>query len=185
MKALYAGGVCVAAAMTLNMAAFAQQTGAQAPATRAGSAQAPADQQVTLNGCIQREADFRQARDAGRGGVAGTGVGVANEFVLVNASPATGRAGTTAEAPTGTAGSVSANFELTGPNEGQAAQHVGQRVEITGKLKPAEVGASGRPTGGATAGKPPEGIDLTSKDLRLRELEVGSIRQATGTCPAK
>jgi hypothetical protein len=35
-----------------------------------------------------READYRKAQDAGKGGVANTGLGVGNEFVLTNASPA-------------------------------------------------------------------------------------------------
>ena len=52
-------------------------------------------------------------------------------------------------------------------------------------LKPAEVGASGKPTGGATAGQPPSGVDVASKDLQLRELEITSVREAPGTCPAK
>jgi len=75
-------------------------------------------------------------------------------------------------------------YELTGSGEGQAAQYVGKRVEIVGKLKAAEVSASGRPTGGATAGAPPSGVDATSKDLKLRELEVSSVREATGSCPS-
>jgi hypothetical protein len=74
-------------------------------------------------------------------------------------------------------------YELTGANEGQLAQHVGKRVEITGKLKAAEIGASG-PTGGPTAGAPPRGVDVTSEDLKLRELEVMSVRETTGACPA-
>jgi hypothetical protein len=76
-------------------------------------------------------------------------------------------------------------YELTGTNEGQAAQHVGKRVEIMGKLKAAEVGASGRPTGGPTAGKPPEGVDVAGADLKLRELEVSSMREVPGTCAAQ
>jgi hypothetical protein len=73
---------------------------------------------------------------------------------------------------------------LTGPNEGKVGEFIGRRVEITGMLKAAEVAASGQPTGGATAGQPPAGVDVTSKDLRLRELEVSSVRETTGTCPA-
>jgi hypothetical protein len=72
---------------------------------------------------------------------------------------------------------------LTGKNESQVEQYVGRRVEIVGRLKAAETGAT-RPTGGATAGAPPRGIDVTSPDLKLRELEVRSARETTGTCPA-
>jgi hypothetical protein len=74
-------------------------------------------------------------------------------------------------------------YELTGPNEGQVEQFVGRRVEITGKLKAGERGATG-PTGGPTAGAPPSGVDVTSKDLKLKELEVTSVRETTGTCPS-
>ncbi len=179
MKSLYSMGVSVAGVMAFSMAVFAQAP-QELPATNRTAAQAAsADQQVTVSGCIQREADFRKARDAGKGGVAGTGVGAGNEFVLANASMASGPA---APSPAGTSGSTMA-FELTGSNEGQADKYVGQRVEIMGKLKAAEVTASGRPTGGPTAGKPPEGVDVGGSDLKLRELAITSIKQVSGACP--
>jgi hypothetical protein len=136
-------------------------------------------EQVTIVGCIVRESDYRRAADAGKGGVAGTGVGAGNEYILTNASMSTG-----ASAPVATAGGAATAYELSGSNEGQAKEFVGKRVEITGKLKPAEVGAAG-PTGGPTADKPPSGVDLTSKDLKLREIEVASVKATTGTCPAQ
>ena len=170
--------------------AFGMVAFAQAPAQEPRGAGSPSPQQgtageerVTVMGCIQREADFRRARDAGRGGVAGTGVGAGNEFVLVSASMATagtGRAGSAGAA--GTSG-VTAEYELTGKNEGQASQFVGKRVEISGMVKAAEV-RSGQPTGGPTAGKPPEGVDVAGRDLKLRELEITSIKESSGTCPA-
>lgn len=108
----------------------------------------------------------------------GTGIGAANEFVLVNVMMS-GR-------PTGTSGTAAneREFELTGAAEGKLAEHVGKRVEITGNLKAVEVDAAGRPTGGVTAGPPPQGVDVTSEDLKLRELEVVSVKTASGTCPA-
>jgi hypothetical protein len=151
------------------MAVFAQET-PQRPDTRAANPaqQTPAAQQVSVTGCIQREADYRRARNQGRGGVAGSGIGAGNEFVLINASmaPAAGRA---PGAPTGTAGTT-AEYELTGANEKQASTFVGKRVEIMGMLKAAEESATGKPTGGPTAGKPPEGVDVASADLKLRVL---------------
>lgn len=122
------------------------------------------DEQVTVSGCVQREADYRRARDKGRGGVAGTGLGVENEYVL-NVSAKT-------------------SYELTGANEKLAGPHVGHRVEISGTLKAAEVTDSGA-TGGATAGKPPRGIDVVSKDLRLRELEVATVKMISADCTPK
>jgi len=156
-----------------------------APADR-GAAQAdrsPAasqDERVTVVGCVMREADYRKAQDAGKGGPLGTGLGSGNEFVLTNASAKGAAAGQSA---VGTSGSATA-YELTGSAEKQAEQFVGKRVEISGTLKPAEMGASG-PTGGPTAGAPPRGVDVVSKDLKLRELNVASVKEAEGTCPAK
>jgi hypothetical protein len=187
MKALVSSGVCVAAILTFGMVASGQQS--PPPAAQA-SAAASSDQAVTFTGCVQREADYRQARDAGRGGAAGTGVGAGNEFVLTDASRSTGSTASARPSepsnPTGTSGSSASAiaYELTGPNEGQASQYVGKRVEITGKVKPGETTAAGQPTGGATAGAPPRGVDATSKDLKLPELEVSSVRETTGTCPA-
>lgn len=173
MRSTNVGRACVAATIAVGLAA----------ATAAQEQKAP-EQQVTVTGCVQTEADYRKARDAGKGGVAGTGVGADNEFVLVNASPAPG-----ADSPTGTSGSAAATvtgvaYELTGPNEGKLAQHVGKRVEIAGKLKASEVGPAGNPTGGATAGKPPAGVDVVSKDLKLRELDVTTIKEVPGSCSA-
>jgi hypothetical protein len=147
------------------------QTPSQPPAATT-STQA---EQVTLLGCIQTESDYRRANEKDRGGVAGTGVGVGNEFILTNASMA--RQGLSPSAP-----AADTAYELTGPNEGKAKEFVGKRVEIIGTLKAAATTPGGKPTGGATAGTPPSGIDVTSKDLKLRELEVVSLKAATGTC---
>lgn len=148
------------------------------PSTPAPRAQAPTtapEQQVTIVGCVQKESDYRQARDKGRGGPAGTGIGTGDEFVLTNASMATqGLKSDSTAADTA--------FELTGSGEEKVKEFIGKRVQITGKLKAAEIGAAGRPTGGATAGAPPSGVDVASKDLKLRELEVVSVAPATGTC---
>jgi hypothetical protein len=171
--------VCVAGVLALGMVASAQQTTPSQPPPGARTA---GEQQITVTGCVQREADYRQAREAGRGGVAGTGVGAGNEFVLTDASPSAGARAGEAASPTGTTGAARA-YELTGPNEGEAGKFVGRRVEITGKLKAAETSAGGQPTGGATAGQPPRGVDVASKDLQLRELEITSVKEATGTCP--
>lgn len=175
MRVIFSAAMSVAAGIVLLLA-MSTQTTAQGQSTPTTSA--PQEQQVTVVGCVVREADYRRARDAGKGGVAGTGVGAGNEFVLTNASTATGASGSTV----GTAGTAAtAAYELTGSNEGQAEKFVGQRVEITGKFKAAEVGAAG-PTGGPTAGTPPSGVDVTSKDLKLRELEVATVKATTGTC---
>jgi hypothetical protein len=187
MTAKWPTTMCVAGMLTFGVAAMAQTAGQSAPQTPAGTGSA--SDQITVTGCVVNETDYRKTRDAGKGGVAGTGVGAGNEFVLTDASPSSSakagaRTGETTS-PTGTAGastSGSTAYELTGPNEGQLSKYVGRRVEITGKLKAGETNAAGRPTGGATAGQPPAGVDVASKDLKLRELEVSSVRESTGTC---
>jgi hypothetical protein len=185
MKLIGAVSIGVAAAAVMTVSAAGQGT-TQPPAPSPTQ-----DQTITLVGCVQREADYRRTADAGRGGAAGTGIGVDNEYILVNASPSGAAAAGEARAVGGgaTGGASTAvgtgAYELTGPNEGQLKQYVGQRVEITGKLKAAETTATGRPTGGATAGTPPSGIDVASKDLRLSEVEVATVKPATGTCTVK
>ena len=177
MRAIVSLTVGAAAAVVLTLAMSAQATAQGQSSTTPAASQ---EQQVTVVGCVVRESDYRKARDAGKGGVAGTGVGVGNEFLLTNAS----MAGASAPA-VGTAGTASGEYELTGANEKQAEQFVGKRVEISGKLKAADVSAAG-PTGGPTAGKPPSGVDIASKDLKLRELEITSVKASTtGTCPAQ
>jgi hypothetical protein len=197
MNRTFLSGLCAAAIVAFGMAAFAQETEQKpgAPQTQTGAqttaAKPAGGQQMTLTGCIQREADFRKGRDAGKGGVAGTGVGAGNEFVLINASVSGGAApaGTSGAAPgtaTGTAGTAASGnaYELTGANEGQVEKFVGKRVEIMGTVKPAETTAAGKPTGGPTAGAPPRGVDVTSEDLQLRELEISSVKETTGNCPS-
>ena len=129
-------------AATLFTAAVGAQTPPQSPPTqppppRPAPTQPPgttaatqSGQQVKLIGCIQRESDYRQSRDKGRGGAAGTGVGVGDEFVLTNASMAT-------QGLKSDAGPIDTAYELTGANEAKAKEFVGKRVEISGTLKPA------------------------------------------------
>lgn len=210
MKSTYATLALIA---TTGMVAFGQATQPNTPSTQSPSSgqQTPstqsqpmprpttaAGQQATMTwtGCIQSETDFRRMQGAGRAGVAGTGIGAGNEFILTNASMSPAGSSTAAtsgssSASSGVAGTAGASttsssaFELTGSGEGQAAALVGRRVEVTGHLKPAEV-AGGTPSGGPTAGAPPRGVDVASSDLRLREIEVTSVRAAAGggTCAA-
>jgi len=196
MKRLFAGGTCLAGVLAFGIVALAQAPPTQPPPTQPPATQPPAEppaqtpppaaaqqdmkapaQQVTIVGCVQKEADYRRAKNLGKGGAAGTGAGAGNEFVLISAS--TSPAGATQPAPTGTAGAPAGSdeFEVTGANEGQLESFVGKRVEIVAKLKAAETKATGT-TGGATEAVP------GSRDLKLREAEVISVKEAAGTCPA-
>jgi hypothetical protein len=222
MKARITEATCIAVVIGTTMAVFAQTTERPGPPTDSRPPAAEAAQRqtaavsaevpATLVGCVEREADYRRAQDAGRGGAAGTGAGVGNEYVLVNASVAIAGAAP-ADRPTpgappaepgtvGTAGPAGRVYELTGPAEGQLEQYVGRRVEIVGKMKNAPTaksdkapavtatvpesttGRPGVPSTASPSGRPaPSGsVDLTGQDLHLRELEVISVREATGSC---
>jgi hypothetical protein len=185
MRYLCAGTVLAAFLSVVCITAQAQTS--QPPQNPSPSAtqqttKAP-EEQVTIVGCIQREADYRRAHNLGKGGAVGTGAGVQNEFVVINAAVL--KTPAPADAPAGTTGTPEGTeaYELTGKNESDAGSFVGRKVEIIGKLKAAETGPAGT-TGGATAGKPPTGVDVVSKDLKLRELDVISVKESTGTCPA-
>ncbi len=192
MTSMFVRGCTVAAALGVSMAAFAQTTAEPQTPTQPRTQTAPAPSQagsaagqtVTVMGCIQGETDYRKAHNLGGGGAVGTGVGAGNEFVLIDATMASAGAPPAAGVATGTTGTAAQAYELTGANEGKTAQFTGKRVEITGMLKPAET-AGTAPTGGPTAGAPPRGVDVASADLKLRELEVTSVRETTGNCPAK
>ena len=171
MSLVHIGRVAAAVAVVFGVTAFVEAAG-QSQAQAQPSQGSAAAQKVTVTGCVVSESDYRKTQDAGRGGVVGTGVGAGNEYVVTGATMSAGASG------------PGVAYELTGKNEGMAAQHVGRRVEISGTLKAAETNASGAPTGGPTAGAPPSGVDVVSKDLKIREIEVDSIREVGTTCPA-
>jgi hypothetical protein len=180
MKRLIVGST-LAMAVTLGMVASAQSTQAPPqspqPQAMAQSEQKMPEEAVTVVGCIQKESDYRDAHNLGKGGAAGTGAGAGDEFVLIAAAKvpagAPGATGTSGGAtPAGTDA-----YELSGDKEDDVKAFVGKRVEITGKLKAAKTEA-GAPTGGATAAVP------GSSDLKLRELDIVSVKEAAGTCPA-
>jgi hypothetical protein len=110
-------------------------------------------------------------------------------------------------AAVGTGGAAGNAYELSGPGEGLLAGYVGRRVEIAGRMKQESMAAAskapavsatvpesptGRPGGatatgspsGRNAGQPAGGIDLTGRDLHLKEFEVVSVKEAAGNCPA-
>jgi len=117
---------------------------------------------ISLTGCIQRETDYRRLHNSGKGGFLGFGGGLGNEYVLINASPNPRRG--FRDCATAVGGEA---YELTGREEGDLKPFVGQRVEIAGMRKAAEIDAlTGRPTGGRQAGY----------DLRLFEVDVDSFR---------
>jgi hypothetical protein len=171
--------VCGASAvgmLAVTVSAFAQSS---QPTT--SSAQAASNSQsgtpITLVGCLQREADYRRATDAGRGGVAATGAGLGNEFVLVNASAA--GAGSAADASADCSAATGGQaYELTGSRERDLEQYVGKRVELIGMLKRGDDAIAPVGTAGATPpARPSGGFNPLGQDLRIQEVEVTSARE--------
>lgn len=151
----------VAAGLTLATAAFTQTTEQQ-------------ETPITLIGCVQRESDYRQQRGSGRGGPVGTGAGLGNEFVLVNAMKVGGTpAATTSDTPCPATTATGDAYELTGSRESELEAFVGRRIEITGTLKRAETVG----TTGAGTPKPSGGVDPLGQDLELPEVNVTSFRE--------
>jgi hypothetical protein len=192
MKTQHISSASAAAVLMVSMAAFAQtpqssrpSTQTPTPSTEAASPSSQSSQQstqankqpeapVTLVGCVMREADYRKAKDSGKGGPVGTGLGRGDEFVLVNAMKTTAgnsNAASSIDCASATGSGASGQaFELGGSREKDAAKYVGQRVEITGTLKEAKT------TTASGEAKPTGGFDPLKQDLKLFEVDVASVR---------
>lgn len=79
------------------------------------------DREVRVVGCVQWEKDYRRARNQGHGGVAGTGIGVGNEFVLTMVRPEGSRRSTT--------------YSITGDREKELGRRIGQQIEVIGTIE--------------------------------------------------
>jgi hypothetical protein len=169
----YVCGAVTAGVLTCGFAASAQTSREGAPELwkqmaaqdRAGSGSTTTSRgmPVTLTGCLQREADYRRQNQSGKGGPAGTGAGLGNEFVLVNVA-------SSADDVDCTVATVEA-YELTGSQERQLEPFVGKVVQISGMLKDATIDT-------AAFGQPPTGgFDPLGQDLRLREVEIASFAE--------
>src|SRR6185436_13680084 len=151
----------IAAVALAGTAAFAQSS--RQPET-----------QVTLTGCIQKEADYRKTHDLGKGGTLGTGAGRSDEYVLINAAKGSAPA---ANIDCSFQGSTEA-YELTGRREHDLAPYVGKAVQISGTMKEAKT--KPLPSGEQA---PTGGFDPLKKDLRLFEVEVASFQPASANAP--
>ena len=99
----------------------------------AAQEKAAKENEVVLVGCVELEGDYRARKEAGKGGVLGTGVGVGNEFVLSSAKPGPGR-----NRAVGTSGVAPGDYELTGRLEKDFLRHVGRQVEVIGTIEKGE-----------------------------------------------
>jgi hypothetical protein len=159
--------------------AFAQSTLPAFPQT-SGQTGDEDETPISLVGCVQREADYRRANDSGRGGVAGTGLGRGNEYVLINASRVDSSATAQPASANCSADATAEAYELTGSREPDLERFAGQVVHINGTLKQADIEIVG--TTGA-ASQPAGGFDPLGQDLKLFEVEITSV-QAAAQAPA-
>ncbi|MBI4485858.1 MAG: hypothetical protein HY655_07595 [Acidobacteria bacterium] len=167
----------IAAAVLSGTAIFAQSS-AQTPIGTAGQATNDDEMPITRVGCIQREADYRRTHDLGRGGVAGTGLGRGNEYVLINAARTASGAAASQDNIDCSFEATAEAYELTGERE--LEPFVGRVVQITGMLKEADV----EPVGTSGATRPTGGFDPLGQDLRLHEVDVTSFQEVATAAQA-
>jgi hypothetical protein len=140
--------------------------------------------EITIIGCVMYESEFRDLYGPGRSGPKGPGIGVRDEYMLVDAHEVTAGSPVSSQdlAPCPTAPGVSpANaYELTGPSEQEAAAFVGRRVQVSGIRKAANaesVAGVLRPTGGFD----PLGHELHLFEVELANIQVPETRTAAAT----
>jgi hypothetical protein len=194
-----------AVASTPSVAAAPMPSPVQTPAPTLGVAGTPQNLRVIVSGCIQRESDYRRARE---GSSAVAVIGNEGDVVLVNAVvTVTGSqiAGSSAQAPddqpaatpesvplsepsattppaTTPPATTGVAYQLIGSRESEAAALVGRLVEITGSLSDVPVTELAP---APLAGRDPQVTDVTVRGLHLRQLDVDSVRTLSDTCAAQ
>jgi hypothetical protein len=182
-------GALVAAAS--SGALVAAQAPTQAPQTPAQGAQAPrtpaqgaaATEQksaaTTLIGCVYRERDV-----PGRAPNVAERVGILEDYIFaeVPSSPvAANQPSTGTGGAVGTSGTAAAMYKIEFVDDDKLKDLVGKRVEVVGRID-AEAGDSAKPAAGTATTTTDKVIGRDRVDLA--ELEVSSIKEVAGTCPA-
>jgi len=171
------------AAMGAIAAANAQTPQQPTPTPRPAEPQATAPSEAgstKLFGCVYRERDV-----PGRSPNVAEQAGVLEDYILADASMTNEPSASPSSTPgaTGTSGTAHKMYKLEKASDEQLKSMVGKRVEVTGKID-AEAGDATKPA--ATAGTPPPADKSVGPDqVNLPEFEVTSIRETTGSCPAK
>src|SRR5437667_8076120 len=122
----------------LLLTALAQRQSRPPPAQPGKSAKGDTTRQITVVGCLVKEADYRRAHGLGKAGVGGMRTG--SDFVIVDAK--TVAAGETASAPAGVAAGGSCTeqatgqaYRMAGKMEGALKPLAGHYVVITGQFE--------------------------------------------------
>jgi len=168
------------ATVVFIVTAFAQTQSRASSAQQGKSAKGDTTRQITVVGCLVKEADYRRAHGLGKAGVGGMRTG--SDFVVVDAK--TVAAGETASAPAGVAAGGSCTeqatgqaYRMAGKMEGALKPLAGHYVVITGQFEhghDAEAAAGER-----TAHLPPEIVIAT-----YREAPMMAASAATTPAPA-
>jgi hypothetical protein len=176
--------VCTGAVFVTQAGASSQAQQPQAQQPQSQQPQSPSNMQsktaspVTLSGCVYREQDV-----PGRAPNVAERAGVLEDYILAEVTPSQpqGTPSTSTPGAAGTSGTVKAGtmykLELIADEKLRAV--VGKRVEVTGRID-AEAGDKTAP-----APTTPTDRAIGRDRVDLPEFEVTSIKEVTGTCPAK
>ncbi len=139
-------GVAVVLAVSGAAGVLSAQNPTAPAAARGRVGVAPVPNEVTVIGCVELETDYRKRMTAGRGGVLGSGVGAADEFVITNIRPSA------SDSPRGTAGGGSRGaaatsgggvYSLTGPLEANLKREINRQVQVVGVIENAGKSSTG------------------------------------------
>jgi len=175
---------CIALSPAASGRAAAQTPTATPTPTAKAAQNTDPNATMTLTGCLMKESDYRKAHNLGAGAI--NGVGLGDEFVLVDAAPAAAAAASTQTPPTKPSASGSPcreagngqAYRITGHLEDRMKAFAGHRLQVTGKFDnahDAQIAA-----GQATAKLPPE-IEVSS----YQEVTASADRTATAQTPSQ
>jgi hypothetical protein len=167
---LLSASLAVVASSTLVSA----QTGAsQQPPARPAEAQESSKSATTsITGCVYQEKDI-----PGRAPNVAERAGVLEDYILVDV----GTGSTSTPGATGTSGAPHKLYKLERIEDEKLKAVVGKRVEVTGRID-AEAGDA-RTAKGERTGDVDKVIGRDKIDIA--EFEVVSIKEVSGSCPAK
>ena len=128
--------------------------------------------EVTVVGCVIREREYRKVHRDGKGGAFGMGIGGGNEYILVGATTANNAMVQAGQPCDPTVGGKA--YELTGKGESSKLRpYLGHWVELTGKLKKAEITKATR---GTADPQPTGGKGPFWQDLKIFEINVYAVK---------
>jgi len=174
-----------AACLGTALAAQAPAGGSQTPGSTPPSAATTSSTKTSavLTGCVYQEKDV-----PGRAPNVAEQAGVAEDYILAEVKPAESASGSTGTSDTtGTSGTTAAHagtmYKLEKIADERLKAAVGKRVEVTGRIDAEANDATGSAGGAATTTKTDRAIGHDR--INLPEFEVTSMREVSGSCPAK